>query len=244
MSRPGTPRTRSLNRAVTVLRAVAARPATSASELARTSGLPRSTVARTLRTLADAGMVEEVSSGLQFTKMDGNIGIGHTRWATHGSVCKENAHPHSDCAGNIILAHNGVIENYSAIKGMLASKSHHFASDTDSEVIAHLIEENARKQPLLKAFIGSIAQLEGSYAIVAVASADKETPEDSKVDIAKAAKVLGIVGKDQAKLAKVLAGRPNTYEKGLSGLASELELDETNGKKLLAMLEKAKIFQA
>ena len=77
-----------------------------------------------------------------------------------------------------------------------------------------------------------------------VASADKETPEDSKVDIAKAAKVLGIVGKDQAKLAKVLAGRPNTYEKGLSGLASELELDETNGKKLLAMLEKAKIFQA
>ena len=122
----------------------------------------------------DKGMVEEVSSGLQFTNMDGHIGIGHTRWATHGAVCRENAHPHSDCAQNIILAHNGVIENYSEIKGELAQKNHRFASDTDSEVIAHLIEENARRQPLLKAFLGSIARLEGSYAIVAVASADKE----------------------------------------------------------------------
>jgi glucosamine--fructose-6-phosphate aminotransferase (isomerizing) len=121
----------------------------------------------------DKGMVEEVSTGLQFTKMDGNIGIGHTRWATHGAVCRENAHPHADCAENIILAHNGVIENYSKIKSSLA-KNHKFASETDSEVVAHLIEENARKEPLLKAFIRSIGQLEGSYAIVAISSADKE----------------------------------------------------------------------
>jgi chromosome segregation ATPase len=68
--------------------------------------------------------------------------------------------------------------------------------------------------------------------------------EESKVNLAKAAKVLGIGGKDQAKLAKVLSGRPNTYEKALGGLASELGLDETNGKKLVAMLEKAKVFEA
>ena len=122
----------------------------------------------------DKGMVEEVSSGLQFTKMDGNIGLGHTRWATHGAVCLENAHPHTDCAGNIILAHNGVIENYAKLKRSLSEKGHHFASETDSEVIAHLIEEAARKQPLLKAFIGSIGELEGSYAIVALSSSDKE----------------------------------------------------------------------
>ncbi|HSB47015.1 MAG TPA: glutamine--fructose-6-phosphate transaminase (isomerizing) [Candidatus Bilamarchaeum sp.] len=122
----------------------------------------------------DKGMVEAVSTGLQFTGMDGNVGIGHTRWATHGAVCMENAHPHSDCAQNVILAHNGVIENYSAIKESLASKGHRFASETDSEVVAHLIEENARKEPILKAFIRSIASLEGSYAIVALSSADAE----------------------------------------------------------------------
>jgi glucosamine--fructose-6-phosphate aminotransferase (isomerizing) len=122
----------------------------------------------------DKGMVEEVSSALRFTTIDGNLGLGHTRWATHGAVCRENAHPHADCSGKIILAHNGVIENYKKIRDDLAAKGHKFASDTDSEVISHLFEENAKTQPLLKAFMRTIGQLEGSYAIVALSASDNE----------------------------------------------------------------------
>jgi len=137
-------------------------------------GIAVRTNKRKLDVRKDKGMVEEVSAALRFTSIDGNIGLGHTRWATHGAVCRENAHPHTDCTGNLILAHNGVIENYSKLRDELASKGHKFASDTDSEVIAHLIEENAKTQPLIKAFIHSIRMLEGSYAIVAMSAADNE----------------------------------------------------------------------
>ncbi|MCI0503462.1 glutamine--fructose-6-phosphate transaminase (isomerizing) [Candidatus Micrarchaeota archaeon] len=122
----------------------------------------------------DKGMVEEVSSALRFTSIGGNIGLGHTRWATHGTVCRANAHPHADCTGSIVLAHNGVIENYAKLRDSLAAKGHKFASDTDSEVVAHLMEENAKTQPLIRAFMRTIGQLEGSYAIVAMSAADKE----------------------------------------------------------------------
>jgi glutamine---fructose-6-phosphate transaminase (isomerizing) len=122
----------------------------------------------------DKGMVEGVSEALRFSGMNGNIGLGHTRWATHGAVCRENAHPHADCTGNVILAHNGVIENYSVLRDALVSRGHKFASDTDSEVVAHLIEENLRKEPPLKAFMRAVGALEGSYAIVAMAGDDKE----------------------------------------------------------------------
>ncbi len=122
----------------------------------------------------DKGMVEEVSSALDFAGIGGNIGLGHTRWATHGAVCRENAHPHTDCTRGIILAHNGVIENFPKLREELASSGHKFASDTDSEAIAHLIEESAKSQPLLKAFIRSIGRLEGSYAIVAMSANDVE----------------------------------------------------------------------
>ncbi|MDD5172279.1 MAG: glutamine--fructose-6-phosphate transaminase (isomerizing) [Candidatus ainarchaeum sp.] len=121
----------------------------------------------------DKGMVEAVSSALAFTTMDGNVGIGHTRWATHGVVCRENSHPHSDCTKNIVLAHNGVIENFSKLKAEL-STSHKFASDTDSEVIAHLVEEYSKTQPLQKAFMRAIGRLEGSYAIALMSAADSE----------------------------------------------------------------------
>jgi glucosamine--fructose-6-phosphate aminotransferase (isomerizing) len=122
----------------------------------------------------DKGMVEDVSAALRFDGIGGNIGLGHTRWATHGAVCKENSHPHMDCTRNIVIAHNGVIENYAALKTELLAKKHVFASDTDSEVIAHLIEEYSRSQPLLKAFQSAVSRLDGSYAIVAMSAADKE----------------------------------------------------------------------
>ncbi len=122
----------------------------------------------------DKGMVEEVSTALQFTALAGNVGIGHTRWATHGAVCKENAHPHTDCGKNIILVHNGVIENFSSLKKDLLAKGHKFASETDSEVLAHLIEENAKSMPLFKAFLKSVGMIEGSYAVVAMSPSDPE----------------------------------------------------------------------
>ncbi len=122
----------------------------------------------------DKGMVEDVSSALRFNGIGGNIGLGHTRWATHGAVCKENSHPHVDCTRNIVIAHNGVIENYAALKNELLAGKHTFASDTDSEVIAHLIEEYSRTQPLLRSFMSMVRRLEGSYAIVALSAADKE----------------------------------------------------------------------
>ncbi len=122
----------------------------------------------------DKGMVEEVSTAMQFSALAGNVGIGHTRWATHGAVCKENAHPHTDCGKNIILVHNGVIENFSALKKGLLGQGHKFSSETDTEVLAHLIEENAKSMPLQKAFLKSISMIEGSYAVVAMSPSDPE----------------------------------------------------------------------
>src|SRR3989344_2784742 len=77
-----------------------------------------------------------------------NIGIGHTRWATHGGVTVENAHPHLDCKKQIAVIHNGIVENYQELKDKLIAKGHKFLSETDTEVIAHLIEEYLeRSQP-------------------------------------------------------------------------------------------------
>ncbi len=129
---------------------------------------------RRLEVRKDKGMVEDVSARLGFDSMGGSIGIGHTRWATHGAVCRENAHPHSDCRGIITLAHNGVVENYPALRSALAAEGHRFSSDTDSEIIAHQIEQEARSQPLLKAFMAAVRRLEGSYAVVAMSSEDTE----------------------------------------------------------------------
>ncbi len=122
----------------------------------------------------DKGMVDKVSAELQFTTVDGDMGIGHTRWATHGAVCKENAHPHFDSRKNIVVAHNGVIENFNSLREELVAKGHSFVSDTDSELIPHLIEENAKTMPMLKAFVGAVGRIEGSYAIVALSADDKE----------------------------------------------------------------------
>ena len=74
----------------------------------------------------------------------GTIGIAHTRWATHGEPSEENAHPHTDCSGKIFVCHNGIIENYKVLKDALISRGHKFKSDTDTEVLAHIIEENLR----------------------------------------------------------------------------------------------------
>lgn len=120
----------------------------------------------------DKGMVEQVSNSMEFTNLNGNIGIGHTRWATHGAVCKENSHPHTDCSKRVVLAHNGVIENFSSLKKQI--KNHKFNSETDSEIIAHLIENNLKKMSFWDSFSKAVDQLEGSYAIVAMDALDQK----------------------------------------------------------------------
>jgi glucosamine--fructose-6-phosphate aminotransferase (isomerizing) len=104
--------------------------------------------------------------------MKGSMGIGHTRWATHGAPSDENAHPHTDCTGRIAVVHNGIIENYVSLRKALEKKGHGFRSETDTEVIAHLIEEEFEGD-LLAAVEGAVKRLEGSYAILAVAEGEK-----------------------------------------------------------------------
>jgi glucosamine--fructose-6-phosphate aminotransferase (isomerizing) len=122
----------------------------------------------------DKGMVGQVSSALQFTAMEGHVGIGHTRWATHGAVCRENAHPHFSSSRTIAAVHNGVIENFARLKEELSSRGVAFRSDTDSELVPLLIEESHKSKPFLKAFMEAISRLEGSYAIVALSTEDTE----------------------------------------------------------------------
>jgi len=99
---------------------------------------------------------------------EAHIGIGHSRWATHGGVTEQNAHPHLSCDGSIAIVHNGIIENYQELRNMLVEEGHRFTSATDSEVIAHLIEEYAKAQPFKEAVMEALRQLKGSYAIVAI----------------------------------------------------------------------------
>lgn len=129
--------------------------------------------------LKDAGSIDNVNKRMSFEELKGTIGIGHTRWATHGPPSRENAHPHSDCTGNIIVVHNGIIENYLHLKELLLNKGHQFSSETDSEVIAHLMEEEllrtGSEKPILDAFKQVISQLEGTYAITLIHSTDPDT---------------------------------------------------------------------
>ena len=95
----------------------------------------------------------------------GHNGIGHTRWATHGGVTEVNAHPHTDCSGKIAIVHNGIIENYEKLRELLKDKGHSLKSDTDTEVIAHLIEQ-CYKGDLTKAVLETLSLLKGTYGLV------------------------------------------------------------------------------
>ncbi|OGY23542.1 MAG: glutamine--fructose-6-phosphate aminotransferase [Candidatus Woykebacteria bacterium RBG_13_40_7b] len=98
-----------------------------------------------------------------------NFGIGHTRWATHGGVTKQNAHPHLDCTGQLALVHNGIVENFQKLKKELKIKGHKFVSETDTEIIVHLIEEELRLKPLKDAVREAFLKLTGLNAIVVLA---------------------------------------------------------------------------
>jgi glucosamine--fructose-6-phosphate aminotransferase (isomerizing) len=115
------------------------------------------------------GKVAEVAESLGLVHMPGQIGIGHTRWATHGGVTDKNAHPHSGCTDDIAVVHNGIIDNYSTLKAELIRLGHNFKSQTDSEVIAHLLEYNySVYKDKKQAMIETCKKLSGAYAFVAV----------------------------------------------------------------------------
>jgi len=126
------------------------------------------TMDATLEVRKGSGMIEEVDRREQFLEMNGKVGIAHTRWATHGEPSKENAHPHVDCKGEIAIVHNGIISNYAELKRELASRGHEFTSATDSEVLAHLIEEGHRRAGLEKAVVEAARKLKGSFAVLAI----------------------------------------------------------------------------
>ena len=103
--------------------------------------------------------------GATITLPNGSIAIGHTRWATHGGVTDENAHPHLDCSKKIAVIHNGIVENHRGIREKLKSRGHRFSSETDTEVIAHLIEDNLKIKPIKQAVFSAFNSLVGSNAI-------------------------------------------------------------------------------
>jgi len=111
------------------------------------------------------GRIDELEKKIGFLSLPGRMGIGHTRWATHGIPSKRNAHPHFDCRKRICLVHNGVIENYAELKAVLKEKGHRFASETDSEVVAHLIEEKLKGARAEEAVREAVGELEGAYAL-------------------------------------------------------------------------------
>ncbi len=134
------------------------------------------------------GRISEASIG----SLPGRMGIGHSRWATHGNVTMENAHPHTDCTGSIVVVHNGIIENFQELRGELQDRGHTFRSETDTEIIPHLIEEGI-SEGIEQAVIKAVKRLRGRYAIVAM-----HAGEEKLIGVRKGSPL--IIGKGEGKV--------------------------------------------
>src|SRR6266852_1844409 len=121
------------------------------------------------------GKLRNLEEVIAKSPLDGTYGIGHTRWATHGRPTEENAHPHRDCTGQIVVVHNGIIENYLELKEQLQQEGHKFATETDTEIVAHLVEKNSQGGvPLEEAVRRSLKELRGIYALVFLSANDPQ----------------------------------------------------------------------
>ncbi|MFC4448375.1 glutamine--fructose-6-phosphate transaminase (isomerizing) [Halorussus aquaticus] len=119
------------------------------------------------------GEISNLKEALSEEVPDGGLGIGHTRWSTHGPPTDANAHPHTDCTGDVAVVHNGIIENYDELKSELRARGHEFESDTDTEVIPHLVEEElAKGADPETAFRATLDELSGSYAVAMITERD------------------------------------------------------------------------
>ncbi|HKE30999.1 MAG TPA: glutamine--fructose-6-phosphate transaminase (isomerizing), partial [Candidatus Angelobacter sp.] len=120
------------------------------------------------------GKLRNLEETIRLKPLDGTYGIGHTRWATHGRPTEENAHPHRDCSGKIVVVHNGIIENYLALKKKLIEEGHKFSTETDTEVIAHLIEKNfyhkanGHRPTLEESVRRTVKELTGVFALAVI----------------------------------------------------------------------------
>jgi len=119
-----------------------------------------------------SGKLNNLEEALRISPLEGTYGIGHTRWATHGRPTEENAHPHRDCNGEVVVVHNGVIENYLELKKELAREGHKFVTETDTEVIAHLVEKYSKDKPLEEAVRLGVKRLKGVYALRVISTRD------------------------------------------------------------------------
>jgi glucosamine--fructose-6-phosphate aminotransferase (isomerizing) len=119
-----------------------------------------------------AGKLACLEEALSAAPLEGEYGVGHTRWATHGRPSEENAHPHRDCSGRLVVVHNGIIENYIELKHQLQSEGHRFVTETDTEVVAHLVEREMRGDGLEHAVRRALLSLRGLFALVLVSADD------------------------------------------------------------------------
>jgi glucosamine--fructose-6-phosphate aminotransferase (isomerizing) len=122
-----------------------------------------------------AGKLSRLEDALREHPLDGEFGLGHTRWATHGRPTEENAHPHRDCTKRVVVVHNGIIENYLELKRELLAEGHTFVTETDTEVVAHLVEKESRDDGLAAAVRRALARLRGLFAIVLISADEPNT---------------------------------------------------------------------
>jgi glucosamine--fructose-6-phosphate aminotransferase (isomerizing) len=122
-----------------------------------------------------AGKLSNLDAVLLKDPIDGEFGIGHTRWATHGRPTEENAHPHRDCKGRIVVVHNGIIENYLELKHELTALGHTFVTETDTEIVAHLVEQESRQDGLAAAVRRALKKLRGLFALVLISADEPNT---------------------------------------------------------------------
>src|SRR5207248_4172481 len=118
-----------------------------------------------------SGKLQNLEDAIRAKPLSGFYGIGHTRWATHGRPTEENAHPHRDCKGEIVVVHNGIVENYLALRKQLTAEGHTFKTETDTEVLAHLIEKHLNGN-LEHAVREAIKQITGVFALSVISSSD------------------------------------------------------------------------
>jgi len=121
-----------------------------------------------------AGKLANLETAIKNEPIDGLYGVGHTRWATHGRPTEENAHPHRDCTGHIVVVHNGIIENYLELKHELQEQGHEFKTETDTEIVAHLVEREMRDDGLENAVRRALVYMRGMFALVLVSVEDPE----------------------------------------------------------------------
>src|SRR6186997_2473345 len=122
-----------------------------------------------------AGKLSNLEEALSAQPLDGQFGIGHTRWATHGRPSEENAHPHRDCTGRIVVVQNGIIENYLELKSELTAEGHRFVTETDTEIVSHLLEKEQRGDGILAATRRALRRLRGLFALVIISADDPDT---------------------------------------------------------------------